>query len=75
MNCRARIGRVYPAAAVVPGGILCLPMVQQTLGRGQAKGGSTSGEPVMRVGPATPGLLSVWNDIDAADEDEFNAWY
>jgi hypothetical protein len=29
----------------------------------------------MSVGPATPGLLSVWNDIDAADEDEFNAWY
>jgi len=24
---------------------------------------------------ATPGLLSVWNNIDAADEDEFNAWY
>ncbi|MDH4326303.1 MAG: hypothetical protein OEZ09_13765 [Betaproteobacteria bacterium] len=24
---------------------------------------------------ATPGLLSVWNDIDAADEAEFNAWY
>ncbi|MGH8708935.1 MAG: hypothetical protein ACREVD_12860 [Burkholderiales bacterium] len=24
---------------------------------------------------ARPGLLAVWNDIDAADEDEFNAWY
>lgn len=29
----------------------------------------------MSVAPAMPGLLSVWNDIDAADEDEFNAWY
>jgi hypothetical protein len=29
----------------------------------------------MSEAPATPGLLSVWNDIDAADEDEFNAWY
>lgn len=24
---------------------------------------------------APPSLLSVWNDIDAADEDEFNRWY
>lgn len=24
---------------------------------------------------ARPGLLAVWNDIDAADEAEFNAWY
>ncbi|MGB8434024.1 MAG: hypothetical protein WCE38_07190, partial [Burkholderiales bacterium] len=22
-----------------------------------------------------PGLLAVWNDISAADESEFNAWY
>jgi len=25
--------------------------------------------------PAPPGLLAVWNDIAAADEAEFNAWY
>jgi hypothetical protein len=25
--------------------------------------------------PALPGLLSVWNDIDAEDEAAFNAWY
>ena len=24
---------------------------------------------------ARPSLLSVWNDIDAADEEEFNVWY
>lgn len=29
----------------------------------------------MSQAAATPGLLSVWNDIDAADEAEFNAWY
>jgi hypothetical protein len=29
----------------------------------------------MSAASATPGLLSVWNDIDAADEAEFNAWY
>jgi len=29
----------------------------------------------MSAASATPGLLSVWNDIDAADDAEFNAWY
>ncbi len=29
----------------------------------------------MSAATATPGLLSVWNDIDAADEAEFNDWY
>jgi hypothetical protein len=29
----------------------------------------------MSTQPQPPGLLSVWNDIDAEYEDEFNAWY
>jgi hypothetical protein len=29
----------------------------------------------MSASSAASGLLSVWNGIDAADEDEFNAWY
>jgi hypothetical protein len=44
-------------------------MVQQNRADGQARA------VIVRNMSARPGLLAVWNDIAAEDEDEFNAWY